>query len=178
MSQLKIYDLATASWKYVSSPSQMVAVSDSPPVAPINGGLWWDTDDASLLVDTIDPNVLAINAAFTSRYVAVPTTWTTPTFVTNWIAASHGFQYCRVGNHGILQGGVQWTGGTVATAGQIITTLPVGFRPAAIRRFVGWQNNIGVAIRCSIDTAGVVMIDDSLATSRSWELHFYFSTVA
>lgn len=69
MSQLKIYDLASGTWKYVSSPSQMVAVSDSAPPSPNNGDLWWDTDDASLLVDTVAPVTLANDPAFTSKYV-------------------------------------------------------------------------------------------------------------
>lgn len=68
MSQLKIYDLATHTWKYVSSPSQMVYVSPSAPPTPYDGALWWDTDDASLLVDTVAPVTLAADPAFTSKY--------------------------------------------------------------------------------------------------------------
>jgi hypothetical protein len=71
MSQLKIYDLAAGIWRYVSSPSQMVAVSDSAPPSPHNGDLWWDTDDASLLVDTVAPSTLANDAAFTSKYAPI-----------------------------------------------------------------------------------------------------------
>jgi hypothetical protein len=68
MSQLKIYDLAAGIWRYVSSPSQMVSVSDSAPPTPNNGDLWWDTDDASLLVDTVAPSTLANDSAFTTKY--------------------------------------------------------------------------------------------------------------
>lgn len=71
MSQLKIYDLASGTWKYVSSPSQMVTVSDSTPDSPNNGDLWWDTDDTSLLVDTVAPSTLAADTAFTSKYAPI-----------------------------------------------------------------------------------------------------------
>lgn len=71
MSQLKIYDLAAGVWRYVSSPSLIVAVSDSPPPSPVNGALWWDTDDTSLLVDTVAPITLAADPAFTSKYVPI-----------------------------------------------------------------------------------------------------------
>lgn len=47
-----------------------VYVGPSAPPAPFDGELWWDTDDASLAVDTIAASVLAADIAFTSKYVA------------------------------------------------------------------------------------------------------------
>lgn len=48
-----------------------VFVGTNPPSTPTDGKLWWDTDDTSLLVDTIAPSVLAVDAAFTSRYASI-----------------------------------------------------------------------------------------------------------
>ena len=47
-----------------------VVVGSSAPPAPVNGELWWDTSDVSLLPPQ-DLNIVAVNAAFTSRYVSI-----------------------------------------------------------------------------------------------------------
>jgi hypothetical protein len=132
MSQLKIYDLATASWKYVSSPSQMVAVSDSSPVSPLNGALWWDTDDASLLVDTVAPSVLAADPAFTSRYMPIKRTGTYTPTLTNMSVGTGGSaaNTCAWTYHdGLLT--IDWVA-ILGTSGASVTgsigfSLPAGF---------------------------------------------------
>lgn len=86
MSRLKVYDLATATWIYVGGV-EPVSVGTSAPPSPSDGKLWWDTDDDSVLPLTFDPNTLAVDAAFSSRYVPQVSTWVTSFVPTIWQGA-------------------------------------------------------------------------------------------
>lgn len=69
MSRMKVYNLATATWEYMAAVAP-VSVGPSAPLSPVDGQLWWDNDDTSLIPSTLDPNTLAVNAAFSSRYLS------------------------------------------------------------------------------------------------------------
>ncbi len=101
--------------------------------------------------------------------------WIALPYAASWAASSNGAAYRLVGDVVYVQGGVQWSGGSVASNTQTVCTLPAGYRPPATRRFVGWTNNSGVAVRVNVDTAGVVSIDTALTNLYSWEISLIFS---
>lgn len=68
MARLKIFDNATGLWVYVGGGDESPYVGPEPPVVVMDGMLWWDTDDNSILPSTVDPAVLAADLAFTSKY--------------------------------------------------------------------------------------------------------------
>lgn len=92
----------------------------------------------------------------------------------SFVAASNGLTYRKFGDEVEITGGTQWTGGTSGLAEQIFGILPVGFRPPAIRRFTGWQNNTGIPVRLTADPGGNLTLSDSLASTRSWEIYMRF----
>lgn len=71
MSRLKVFDAVLDEWVYVGGGDETPYVGASPPVVVTDGMLWWDTDDSSIMPDTIAPSVLAADSAFTSKYVPI-----------------------------------------------------------------------------------------------------------
>jgi hypothetical protein len=127
----------------------------------------------------IEPiTVLVEDIGPVSGAVAAPNptpAWLPLSYAASWSALTNGAAYRKIGDIVYVQGGVQWSGGSVASGTQTVCTLPAGYRPPATRRFVAWLNNTGVAIRCSVDTAGVVTLDTALTNLHSWEINLIFS---
>lgn len=67
MSRLKVYNLATGLWEYAAAVAP-VSVGPSAPPSPVDGQLWWDNDDDSLIPSTIDLTSAAEDPAFTGKY--------------------------------------------------------------------------------------------------------------
>lgn len=71
MARLKIFNATTGLWEFAGGGDTEPFVGPSAPLTVYDGKMWWDTDDNSLIPQTLDPNVLAVDAAFTSRYVPI-----------------------------------------------------------------------------------------------------------
>jgi hypothetical protein len=173
MSQLKIYDLATHTWKYVSSPSQMVAVSDAPPATPYNGMLWWDTDDASLLVDTVAPVTLANDPAFTTKYAPITVNGTYVPVLANLAIGTGGtpINTATFTFNGLSAGGVLTVEGVIKFGTTSITlpgasaptiSLPVGYSliaPLNTEQLISSANFFDVS--AALNYRGVCMTVDA-----------------
>lgn len=70
MARLKIFDNATGLWVYVGGGDESPYVGPEPPIVVMDGMLWWDTDDNSILPSTLDPATLVADAAFTTALAA------------------------------------------------------------------------------------------------------------
>lgn len=72
MPRLKIFNAASGEWEFAGGGDTKPYVGPEPPVVISDGKLWWDTDDNSILPVTVDPNILAVDPAFSSRYAPTP----------------------------------------------------------------------------------------------------------
>jgi hypothetical protein len=146
------------------------------------GNYWWggsSTGSAVILyldsmsnfyIEDVGPN-----AAPALPIPATPPAWIPLAFATSWAANTNGAGYRKIGDIVYVQGGVQWSGGSVGSGPQLIATLPAGFRPPAVRRFIAWLNNTGVAVRISADTNGQIYMDTALTNQYNWEISLIFS---
>lgn len=66
-----------------------------------------------------------------------------------------GASYSRMGRLVVLQGLVTKTGGT-PTSGNVIGTLPLGFRPTSSHVFVAWTGESGQAGRVDVHYTGEI----------------------
>lgn len=108
-----------------------------------------------------------------------PTAWTALPYAVSWTGtAGNPAMYRKVGDIVYVQGGVMWTGGTVANGTQNVGTLPAGFRPPAARRFTAWYNNGGAPIRCSVETTGAINLEAALSASVNFDLALFLSITA
>lgn len=108
----------------------------------------------------------------------VPTAWTALAYAPSWGGTANPAVYRRVGDIVYVQGEIIWNGGTVGAGTNVFATMPSGFRPPAARRFPGWYNNTGTAIRVSVEANGQAYIDIALSASHSYAISMIYSTTA
>lgn len=153
-SGLQTWEWDTVSWNIlptaVGGGEASIAVGPTEPVGPDDGDLWWDTDEPSLLNALIDPDVLAINAAFTSRYVAV-STWTNFTpILTAGVTITKTVNYARYIQYGkLIIANVLLTITGVGTANATVNVgLPISINAGLNLVPIGmfWYQDSGTAI--------------------------------
>jgi len=149
----------------------------------INGGAWTNvftnqntrtaTISSNVNKDTINVRVLSVGAAGSSSYATssvVTPMWDAMEYEGNWNNFGAGYvegSYTKTASGAVfLRGLVKKGAGVAATQGEVITTLPEGYRPAYIMYFAITASGGDSTGAIRVDPNGDVIV--SLGASGDW----------